>query len=218
MIIEGDKGMPNALIWGASGGIGQSLVQHLKQSGWQVFAAARQTENIPQNADFTYEFDANSEHSIQQTAYLIAQEVQEIDLLVYTAGSVAYEKLDRMDYAMWTETLNTNLNGAFLTAQHMLPLMPKGSHMVFIGVYTDHIRLPKMGAYAVAKAGLEELVVLLAKENRRHQFTLVRPGAVNTAFWDQVAFRKPDDIKSPDTVATAILEFVEDGKSGVLEL
>ena len=59
---------------------------------------------------------------------------------------------------------------------------------------------------------------LLAKENRRHNFTLVRPGAVDTDFWEQVAFSKPDDIKTPDDVATAILDFVQTDQSGVLEL
>ncbi|MEM9950983.1 MAG: SDR family NAD(P)-dependent oxidoreductase [Chloroflexota bacterium] len=210
--------MPNALIWGASGGMGQALVRQLKSAGWQVFASARHTDRIPSEADFTYEFDANSEHSIQQTAFFVAQETQEIDLVIYTAGGLTYEKLDRMNYEDWQATMNSNLNGAFLTAHHILPLMPKGAHMVFIGVYTDHIRLPKMGAYAVAKAGLEELVHLLARENRRQHFTLVRPGAVDTDFWEQVSFSKPDNIKSADDVATAILEFVQADNDGILEL
>ena len=210
--------MPNALIWGASGGMGQSLVRQLKIAGWQVFAAARHIENIPTEADFIYEFDANSEHSFQQTMMFVAQEIQELDLMIYTAGSLAYEKLDQLDFEAWQSTLNSNLNGAFLAAQNSLPLMPKGAHIVFIGVYTDHIRLPKMGAYAVAKAGLEELFHLLKKENRRHNFTLVRPGAVDTKFWEQVSFSKPDDIKSADTVAEAIMSHYESGSSGILEL
>lgn len=210
--------MPNALIWGASGGMGQALVKHLKAEGWQVFAAARKTENIPDEADSTYEFDANQDDSFQQVAFLIAQEGVKVDLAIYTAGSLAYEKLDAMDYGAWQSTMNSNLNGAFLATHHTLPLMPKGSHTVVIGVYTDHIRLPKMGAYAVAKAGLEELMHLLAKENRRHNFTLVRPGAVDTNFWEQVSFSKPDNIKSPETVAQAIVDFVRADNSGVLEL
>lgn len=210
--------MLNALIWGASGGMGQALVRLLKEKGCQVFAAARDTDKIPDVADFRYEFDAGSEHSFQQTAMFVGQETEQIDLVVYTAGSLAYEKLDRMDYDSWQSTINSNLNGAFLAFQNSLPLMPKGSHFVVIGVYTEHIRLPKMGAYAVAKAGLEELVHLMAKENRRHNFTLVRPGAVDTDFWEQVAFSKPDDIKSADVVAETILEHVQDEQSGMLEL
>lgn len=210
--------MPNALIWGASGGMGQSLVRLLKQHDWQVFAAARSTTQVPDGADAIYEFDASDEFSIQQTMRLVGQEVESLDLVVYTAGSLAYEKLDRMDSDSWRATIDSNLNGAFYAAHNSLPVMPKGAHMVFIGVYANHIRLPKMGAYAVAKAGLDELVTLLAKENRRHNFTIVRPGAVDTDFWEQVAFSKPDDIKSPDVVAEAILNHISADKSGALEL
>lgn len=210
--------MPNALIWGASGGMGKALVRQLKTLDWQVFATARHTENIPSEADFSYEFDANSEHSFQQAIMFVAQEVRELDLVVYAAGGLVYDKLDQMTFESWQSTLNSNLNGAFLAAHNSLPLMPKGSHMVFIGVYTDHIRLPKMGAYAVAKAGLEELFHSLAKENRRHNFTLVRPGAVDTKFWEQVNFSKPNDIKSADEVADAIISQYKSGNSGILEL
>ncbi|MGJ3237838.1 MAG: SDR family NAD(P)-dependent oxidoreductase [Anaerolineae bacterium] len=210
--------MPNALIWGASGGIGSALVRQLGEQGWQVFAVARHTENVPETADFIYEFDANSEHSIQQAVFLVAQQVEQIDLMIYAAGSLVYEKLDHITYEDWQTTLNTNLNGAFLAVHHTLPIMPKQAHVVNIGVYTDHIRLPKMGAYAVAKAGLEELHHLLTRENRRHQFTLVRPGAVDTDFWEQVSFSKPDNIKPAEQVATAILDHVSAGESGILAL
>ena len=210
--------MPNALIWGASGGMGQALVQQLKDNGWQVFAAARNSFKVPDVADGIFEFNAADEFTFQQVMRLVGQEVEQLDLVVYTAGGLAYEKLDRMETDGWQATMDSNLNGAFYAANNSLPLMPKGTHMVFIGIYASHIRLPKMGAYAVAKAGLDELVTLLAKENRRHNFTIVRPGAVDTDFWEQVAFSKPDDIKSPDVVATAIIEHIAEDKSGALEL
>lgn len=210
--------MPDALVWGASGGMGQALVSELKQAGWRVFAVARDTSAIPAEADAEFEFNASAEHSIEQTMMFVGQHTEQLDLVAYVAGGLAYEKLDRMDYESWRSTLDSNLNGAFLAAHHSLPLLRKGGHMVFIGAYIDHIRLPKMGAYAVAKAGLEELVNLLAKENRRKNFTLVRPGAVDTAFWEQVSFSKPDDAKAPQVVAQAILSRYEAEESGMLDL
>lgn len=210
--------MPSALIWGASGGIGRALVQELNENGWAVYAAARRTENIPDEAEATFEFDARDAASFEQTAMLVAQQAGQVDLVVYAAGDIAYEKLDSMDYAAWTATLDSNLNGAFLAAHESLPLMDQGTHMMFIGAYLDHIRLPKMGAYAVAKAGLAELVTLLAKENRRKHFTLVRPGAVDTAFYEQVSFSTPKNAKAPAVVAKAMREHYEAGQSGELNL
>jgi NAD(P)-dependent dehydrogenase (short-subunit alcohol dehydrogenase family) len=58
-----------------------------------------------------------------------------------------------------------------------------------------------MGAYAAAKAGLETMVSVLRKENRKHKFNVVRLGAVDTLFWDKAPFKKPNDAKSPQAIA-----------------
>lgn len=198
--------MPNALIWGASSGMGQALKNQLSELGWVIHAAARNTSKITGNADYTYEFDTDSPESIAQVCLLVAQQLDGVvDLMVYFSGSVAYDKLNAMGYKGWMATLNSNLTGAFLCATESLHLMAKGGHLMFIGAYIDHIRLPKMGAYAVAKAGLAELVTMLRKENRRMNFSIIRPGAVDTDFWEQVSFKKPDDAKSPDVVAEKII-------------
>ena len=91
--------------------------------------------------------------------------------------------------------------------------MDKGSHAMFIGAYVDHVILPKMGAYAASKAGLDALVQVLARENRRQRWTLVRPGAVDTDFWQQVSFRKPADTRTPAEIAQKLLDWHEDESS-----
>lgn len=197
--------MPAALIWGASGGMGSALVTLLKQEGWLVYAAARSTEQVPAEADGIYEYDAALEQSYEAVARLVAQEAGTIDLMVYAVGQLAFEKLDKLSLADWRMTLDSNLTGAYLAAHHGLPLMEKGAHLVFIGAYSDHIRYPKFGPYAVAKAGLAELVHILRKEQRRMHITLVRPGAVNTGFWNYVSLKMPEDAKDPSVVAEAIL-------------
>ena len=68
---------------------------------------------------------------------------------------------------------------------------------VFIGAYIDHLILPKMGAYAVAKAAIEPLVAVLRKENPKLRFTIVRPGAVDTDLWNNAPFKKPASAKTP---------------------
>jgi len=211
--------MPSALIWGASSGMGQALVQHLSDNDWTIHAAARDTLKIPDTVDYTYEFDADSPDSVAQTCLLVSQQAEGIiDLTVYFAGSLAYDKLDAMGYDGWMATLNSNLNGAFLCATESLPLMEKGGHLMFIGAYIDHIRLPKMGAYAVAKAGLDELVTMLRKEHRRMNISIIRPGAVDTPFWEQVSFKKPDDAKSPEVIAGKILDQYNAGEGDDINL
>lgn len=211
--------MPDALIWGASGGIGSALVNQLKENGWRVFAAARHEENIPPTADFTYHFDASDPKSADQVALLVAQEIDEtIDLAVYAAGGVVPGKLDRLEADAWGQSSAANLDGAVHAARASLNLLSKGGHLVFIGAYVEKITLPKMGAYAAAKAGLQTMVDILRKENRRRKITLVRPPAVDTAFWENVPFSLPDSAISPNAVASAIIEHVSADKDGTLDL
>ena len=210
--------MPNALIWGASGGMGRALVTELKEAGWSVYAAARSTENVPTVADAVYEFEASSEQSFEEVARFAAQEAGEINLAVFAAGTLVFQKMDKMTLDEWRLTVDSNLTGAFLAALHGLPLMPKGGHMTFIGAYVDHIRFPKFGPYTVSKAGLAELVNILRKENRRMNFTLVRPGAVDTGFWDHVSINMPDDAKEPIAIAKAIITQYDKGEGIDLDL
>lgn len=210
--------MPNALIWGASGGIGSAIVKTLKANGWQVYAAARNTDNVPENANEVYHFDASDPESYKEIALLLAEDAIELDLVVYAVGGIVADKMEDLGAENWHTVINANLNGAYLGVQSVLHLVPKGGHVMVIGAYVDKITLPKFGAYTVAKAGLEPMMTILGKENRRKNFTLVRPPAVDSAFWDNVPFNLPEGALSPQDVADAILSQYNEGKTGTLDL
>lgn len=210
--------MPTALIWGASGGIGAALVRTLKQAGWRVFAAARDTSRVPAEADDVLAFDVHDRGTLRDVNFALASESDGVELVVYAVGSLRADKLTDLAADDWATVLSSNLTGAYLAASHSVSLLNESGHMVFIGAYIDHVILPKMGAYAVAKAGLDPLVGVLRKEHRKRRFTLVRPGAVDTAFWEHAPFRKPPDSKPPEAVARAILEHHNAGTQGDLNL
>jgi 3-oxoacyl-[acyl-carrier protein] reductase len=210
--------MPEALIWGAAGGMGQALVNQLISAGWRVFAASRNTEAIPDGVQERYNFDAANPDDIKEIAINLAYETNGLDLWVYAAGELQADLLGKMTPQAWSTVLDSNLNGAFLAISHTVHLLNEGAQAAFIGAYVDHLILPKMGAYAVAKAGLEPLISVLQKENRKLNFTLVKPGAVDTAFWQNAPFKMPADAKSPDIVAQAIIDQYQQGARGVLAL
>ncbi len=208
----------DALIWGASGGIGSALVTMLKQEGWRVFAAARNRDRIPSEADFKLPFDTEDLNTFQEVNFTVAYESNGIDLVVYAAGGLRSGMMRDLSLEEWSAVTSGNLTGAFLAASHSLSAMHPQGHMAFIGAYTEHLILPKMGAYAAAKAALEPLVAILRKENRKMRFTIVRPGAVDTAMWNNAPFKKPSNAKSPVIVARAILDHHQSDNSGDLNL
>lgn len=208
----------DALIWGASGGIGSALVTTLKQEKWRVFAAGRNTDHIPAEADYKLRFDADDPQTLRDVNYTVANDSRGIDLMVYAAGSLKSGPISEFSLEDWLGVLSGNVTGAFLAASHSLEAMQPEGHMMFIGAYIDHLILPRMGAYAVAKAAIEPLVAVLRKENRRLRFTIVRPGAVDTDLWNNAPFRKPASAKAPQSVARAILEHHQSGAAGDLNL
>jgi len=210
--------MPAALIWGASGGIGSALVHLLKENDWTVFGVARHEENIPAAADHTFPFNAQDPFSIQSAAMLIAQETQGFDLIVYAAGGLVSNPLEKLEPEDWSGTIAANLDGAYLTARSSLNLLNESGQIMFLGAYVDKITLPRMGAYTTAKAGLEKMFVILQKENRKIKMTLVRPPAVDTPFWENAPFKLPDGAMQPEQVAAAILEKYTTGDGGELNL
>lgn len=210
--------MTEALIWGASGGIGQASVRLLKQEGWRVFAAARHVDRIPPEADFAYHCDVAVPATIGETQLLVAHETQGIDLVIYAVGDLRPALLAKASPEDWDAVLTSNLTGAFMVASRSLYVLKEGGLMVFTGAYVDHVTLPKMGAYAVAKAGLATLVAVLRKENRQHRFSVVRPGPVDTPFWDKAPFRKPADAKPPQVMVRAILDHYQAGHNHDLDL
>jgi NAD(P)-dependent dehydrogenase (short-subunit alcohol dehydrogenase family) len=90
--------------------------------------------------------------------------------------------------------------------------------MIFLGAVSERLRLPRLSAYAAAKAGLEAFVEVLTKEERKRQVILVRPAAVDTPLWEKVPFKLPAGAVSPDEVAERILSAYRDGHRGQLDL
>lgn len=208
----------DALVWGASGGIGSAIITALKEQGMRVFAAARDELKIPQESDHTYAFNASDPASIDAVISACAYETDGFDLIVYAAGGVRSNPLDRLEAKDWQHVLDANLNGAYFAAKSSLPLLKKGGHMMFIGAYVEKIILPRMGAYTAAKAGLEAMTQILQKENRKVNITLVRPPAVDTPFWENAPFKLPQNAITPATVANAVLEQYRAGEAGTLDI
>lgn len=210
--------MKTALVWGASGDIGRALVVALAEQGWRVAAVARNTEGLASLTPFVFEADVSRLSDINRVIFEISQEVDQVDLWVYTVGDIASVKAEEMKPADWQRILDANLNGAFATVHASFPLLAPEAHLFFVGAVSERMQMPGLSAYAAAKAGLEAFAEALRKETRKRRVTVVRPGAVATRFWDKVPFRMPATAMRPEAVAKAILSAYATQHSGKLDL
>jgi len=210
--------MKNALVWGASGGIGQAILTKLNADGWTTVAVARDTSTITTLADHVFETSFDDTGRLEQTAYLISQEAEDIDLWCYAAGDILQAKVNDMVPQDWHRIISANLTNAYYAIHYSLPLLREDAHIIFIGAVSERLRLPGLSAYAASKAGLEAFAAAMSKEERKKRITVVRPGAVRTNLWDKVSLPLPANAASPEKVAEKIVEAYQAGHKGLLDL
>jgi NAD(P)-dependent dehydrogenase (short-subunit alcohol dehydrogenase family) len=208
----------NAMVWGAGGGIGQALVSILSQEGWRVVALGRGVADLRNLTSDVIEVDVADGGAVQQAIEASKREVDQVDLWVYSVGDITASKVADASPDSWQRILDANLTGAYLTTHYSLPLLARDGHMIFLGAISERLRLPRLSAYASAKAGLEAFVEVLGKEERKRRVTLVRPAAVDTPLWDKVPFNLPAKALSPEDAAQRILAAHRDNHRGVLDL
>ena len=198
--------MKNAIIWGAAGDIGQAVLNKLNTSEWTTVAVARDTNNLTSHADYAFDANFNDPTSVEQTVFLVSQEVDQIGLWIYAAGDIISGKVSQLGPQDWQRIISANLNGAYYAIHYSLPLLSENAHIFFLGAVSERLSLPGLSVYAASKAGLEAFAAALAKEERRKRIAVVRPGAVATSFWNKVPLRLPVDAASPEKVAQKILD------------
>jgi 3-oxoacyl-[acyl-carrier protein] reductase len=182
-----------------------------------VFAAARDESRIPDEAFWRGAFDSTGDHSFDEVAYAVGSLTGGLGLVVYAAGAMHAGALESLPAAEWQRLQAVNLRGAWRSVQVSVPLLAEHASVVAIGAQIPAILLPKFGAYATFKVGLEPMFAVLAKEHRAHSFIVVRPGAVDTPFWANVPFRLPAGAQSADSVAAQVLELAAAGRSGTFD-
>jgi NAD(P)-dependent dehydrogenase (short-subunit alcohol dehydrogenase family) len=207
----------HALIWGADGGIGQAITRLLVEEGWQIVAAGRNLERLEDLEGIVVEADFSQPYSIQQAVSTISQEVDEIHLWVYAVGDIVSKKINQMAIQDWQRILEANLTGAFLATHYSWPLLAKEAHLFYLGAMVERLHLPGMSAYVAAKAGLDSLAEVVAKESRC-RVTVVRPSAVATPLWEKTTFKLPPNHLNPADAAIQLLQAYQEGTQGKLDI
>jgi len=174
-----------AFVTGASRGIGRACAKALGEAGARVILAARDTAKLEEVA---YEIpgamciaiDLASAESISE-AFAKAGNV---DILVNNAGITKDGLAMRMKKDDWDAVLATNLTGAFLAIQQVLPgmLKQRWGRIINISSIVGETGNPGQSNYVASKAGLIGLTKSLAQEIASRTVTVnaVAPGFIET--------------------------------------
>ncbi len=184
----------NALVTGASQGIGRACALALAQAGARVGIAARNQEKLRSVAAEiaaaggtaeTFVLDVSDEECIKAVARDAIARLGAVHILVNNAGITRDTLLLRMKRSDWDDVLQTNLTGTFLLTQALASSMMKArwGRIINISSVVGETGQAGQANYAASKAGLIGFTKSVARELASRGITAnaVAPGYVETA-------------------------------------
>jgi NAD(P)-dependent dehydrogenase (short-subunit alcohol dehydrogenase family) len=177
------------LVTGASTGIGEATVLHLRELGFDPVGAVRKDEDakrLEAQGVRTVRIDVTDADQIAAAR----EELGEIGLagLVNNAGIAVAAPLEFIPLDRLRQQLEINLIGQVAVTQAFLPALRRaGGRIVNVSSIGGRVALPLVSPYNASKFALEGLSDSLRRELRGQgvDVILIEPGGVKTPIWNK---------------------------------
>ena len=179
------------LVTGGSRGIGFGIAKHFTEQGGRVAICGRKEANLQKAREKLGRIVTVSAHlgkaeDVERLFAEVQKEFGGLDILVNNMGmNIFTPSTVEADISLWDKIITDNLKAAFLCCRQAFPLMKeKGGVIVNISSIAGNRAAPGMGIYGIAKAGINMLTKVLAKELALSHIRVnaVAPGVVETEF------------------------------------
>ena len=214
------------LITAGASGIGSEIAQILSEADAKVIICDNDQEAIDKfNKENPTITTFNTDVSNEEQVTLLFKELKEqfggINCLINNAGiSGPSAKLEDTNFKEWQNTLNVNLNGAFLCTKSSIPLFryAGGGSIINIGSTSSFLGTPLRSSYSATKWGLIGLTKTWAMEYGLENIRIntICPGSVNGERIEQVIDREskyrnvnPEEIRTAYLNQTSMQVFID---------
>lgn len=208
-----------AIVTGGGRGLGRAIALAYARAGANVVVAARSADEVAETAWLIEELGQltlavpTDVRDPAQIAHLVAQADQRfgnVTILVNSAGVGLRAPVTETSETQWDAVVDTLLKGPYLVAQAVIPLMTAagGGNIINIGAPLERIAVPGFGAYYAAKAGIEGLSKIMAKELRRYgiNVNILHPGGfADTRMVRETVPEVTKGLLNPDEIGAAAL-------------
>ena len=214
----------NIIVTGASGGIGNSIVQKFYENGANILATGTRMEKLEElKKRFKdikiMKFDISQHEKIEEFINNATDELGgSLDCIVNNAGITIDNLTIRMSLAEWTKVIDVNLTSTFLMSKYSIKKMLKNKSGKIINVTSvvGHTGNVGQANYAASKAGIVAMSKSLAIEYAKKNINVncISPGFISTAMTDQIDEKFKDAIiakipsnrlGNPEDVANAVI-------------
>ncbi len=183
------------LITGATGGIGNSLVEKFNNLGCLIVATGtneKKLENLKKNYPkiVTKKFKLDNHDEIEKFIDDVNNNLDGIDVLINNAGITLDNLSIRLSEENWKKVLDINLTSTFLMCKFAIKKMlkKKSGKIINITSIVGHTGNLGQANYAASKAGIiafsKSLAIEYAKKNIN--INCVSPGFIKTDMTDKI--------------------------------
>ena len=214
----------NIIVTGASGGIGNSIIKKLSESGANVLATGTNVEKLEKlKLEFKnikiLRFDISQNEKIENFIENACLELGgNLNCLINNAGITQDNLAIRMSLDEWKKVIDLNLTSTFLLSKFAIKKMLKNKHGKIINITSVVGHTGNLGQanYTASKAGIIAMSKSLAIEYAKKNINIncISPGFIKTAMTDKLDDKFKEIILSkipsarlgePEDIANAVL-------------
>ena len=214
----------NIIVTGASGGIGNSIVQKLYENGANILASGTKIEKLEklktkfQNIEII-KFDISENDKIESfVENAISKLGGSLNCIVNNAGITKDNLAIRMNLDEWTKVIEVNLTSTFLLSKFAIKKMlkNKSGKVINITSVVGHTGNFGQANYTASKAGIVAMSKSLALEYAKKNINIncISPGFIKTNMTEKIDEKFKEMIISkipsarlgePEDIANAVL-------------
>jgi 3-oxoacyl-[acyl-carrier protein] reductase len=191
-----DLSSKNIIVTGASGGIGNSIVKRMYESGANILASGTNIEKLEKlKSEFKnikiLKFDISKNDKIEEFIENATSTLGEnLDCLINNAGITQDNLGIRMSIDEWKKVIDINLTSTFLMSKFAIKKMLKNKSGKIINITSIVGHTGNLGQanYTASKAGIVAMSKSLAIEYAKKNINIncISPGFIKTAMTDKI--------------------------------
>jgi 3-oxoacyl-[acyl-carrier protein] reductase len=186
----------NIIITGASGGIGNSIVETLNANGANILATGTRIEKLEElklkfNNIKIIKFDISQHEQIEKFINNATEELGgSLDCIINNAGITKDNLTIRMSLEEWIKVIDINLTSTFLMCKYSIKKMLKNKSGKIINITSivGHTGNVGQANYTASKAGIVAMSKSLAIEYAKKNINVncISPGFISTTMTDKI--------------------------------
>ena len=214
----------NVIVTGASGGIGNAIIEKLNQAKANILASGTRIEKLDELKNKfanikILKFDISKTDKIEEFVENATKELGgSLDCIINNAGVTQDNLAIRMSLDEWQKVIDINLTSTFLMCKSAIKKMlkNKSGRIVNITSVVGHTGNLGQANYTASKAGIIAMSKSLAIEYAKKNINIncISPGFIKTKMTDKLDEKYKEAIISkipsarlgdPDDVANAVI-------------